>query len=213
MSIWKKDEDEPLDAEDTATMHAIEGIARERRAEKAAETTALPVAADDEWPPATGRHNHDPLVVLSRLRADPALALLHWDVRPVAVPHGPDLLGTHVVLDVEHLRDATTMQAAVDARRILDHFAAQQPVSEVVTDDEPGLRGRPRKVSEKVIDGLTVRVAVTLPKDTPLSIAAPATQGFTPVADKVVASSHPYIGSMFERGPVAPAAETTGDAA
>lgn len=213
MKFRKTEIDEPLSPEDAEKVADLTKIGAEARAERAA-TESLPAvpaapAQDAEvLPMPAGRHASDPLAILARLRADVELAGLEWHLRPAATGE-PSLLGTHVVLDIDHLRDAATVDAATGARRMIEHFAAQSPVSPVVGDEEPGLRGRPRKVSTKRIGGVAVTVAITLPKDTPLSVAAPPTTEFEPVPESAPVAtadpSHPNLGPMFAR-PEIPAA-------
>lgn len=217
MSIFSKRAEEPPTPEEQSATAALDAVLEETRADRANGTDhavhGLPALT--QWPTSNGRHGRDPLPVLARLLADEALAPVAWQTRPSGATADPDLLGTWVVLDIDHLPDADS-NLGIRARRLIEHFAATEPASQVVTERD-GLRGRTRLVSDKTVDGVAVRLAVTLPKDNPLADSTPPTEHWQAIPEEPVAATgeDPYrefIPPMFAR-PAAKATETTKDAA
>lgn len=187
MSIFSKRDEEPPTPEEQSATAALDVVLEETRADRANGTEhalrGLPAVA--QWPTSSGRHGRDPLPVLARLLADEALAPVAWQTRRGDVAVGPDLLGTWVVLDIDNLPDVDS-DLGTRARRLIEHFAATEPVSQVATERD-GLRGRTRLVSDKTIDGVTVRLAVTLPKDNPLADTSVPTEQWRAVAEEPAA--------------------------
>jgi len=148
---------------------------------------ALPASeapTGQDWTHGDGPHDEAPLATLAALRSDPHFDDVHWSVRPKAVHTGPALRGMVVVPQVAgSVPDEDTWEWANQARRMIAYFAGTGVPSQVHTDATPGLSGRTRLTSEKTIRGITVEVAVTLPKDTPLDTQPAPTGEFPPVDD------------------------------